>query len=102
MGKMICRASTLCSKEVININDGCRIGCVDDVEVNTESAKVLSIIVYGKLRWFGILGRCDDTIICWDDITLIGEDTILVSFKNSPQQNYRKKKRGFFSGLFGA
>lgn len=98
---MICRVSTLCDKEVVNISDGCRIGCVDDVEVNIDSMQVCSIIVYGKSRLFGLLGRCDDIIIRWEDITLIGEDTILVSFKGGIPLNRKKKKHGFFSSIFG-
>lgn len=98
---MICRASTLCDKEVVNISDGCRLGCVDDVEINVDNASVVSIIVYGKYRLFGLLGRCEDMIIRWEDITLVGEDTILVSFKGGVPPQRKKKKRGFLSGLFG-
>lgn len=100
--KMVCRASTLCDKEVVNISDGCRLGCVDDVEINVDDCKVIAIIVYGKYRMFGLLGRCDDIVICWEDIKLVGEDTILVSFKGGfPPQQRKKKKRGFFSSIFG-
>ena len=99
---MICRVSTLCDKEVVNISDGCRLGCIDDVEVNVDNAQVCSIIVYGKYRLFGLLGRCDDIIIRWEDITLVGEDTVLVSFKGGvPPGQRKKKKRVFFSNFFG-
>jgi len=96
---MICRASTLCDKEVINISDGSRLGKVDDVEVDLDNARICSVIVYGKYRFFGLLGRSDDLVIRWNDITLIGEDTVLVSFKEAPRGP--KKKKGFLSGIFG-
>ena len=98
---MTCRVSALCNKEVINVRDGCRLGCVDDVEINVDKATVCAIIVYGKYRLFGLLGRCDDIVIRWEDIKLVGEDTILVSFCNAPQNQRKKKKRGLFSSLFG-
>ena len=97
---MICRASTLCDKEVINIADGSRLGRVDDVEVNLEDAKICSVIIYGKYRFFGLLGRNNDLVIHWKDITLIGEDTVLVSFKETPGSS-KKKKKNFLSGIFG-
>lgn len=32
---MLCRITDMHSKEVINVCDGTRLGCVDDVEVDT-------------------------------------------------------------------
>lgn len=95
---MVCRVSTLCDKDVINIKDGCRLGCVDDVEVDLECADILAIIVYGKKRWFGLLGRCEDMIIRWKEIRLVGEDTVLVDIDCG--RYVPKKKNGFFSFLF--
>lgn len=91
---MICKIGDLRHKEVINAKSGCRLGFVDDVEFDTKSAVVISLVIYGRLRCFGLLGRDDDIIIKWDSIELIGEDTILVSFNPSLNQ---KQKRRFFS-----
>lgn len=77
---MNCRLADLRNKEVICIKDGTRIGCVNDVEVDIKCAKLVSIIIYGRLKCFGLLGRCDDIIICWDNIEVIGDDTILVNY----------------------
>ena len=74
-----CRVTDLRHKEVINSTNGCRIGYVDDAEVNTESAKVVAIVIYGRPKLFGLLGRYEDTVIRWENISLIGEDTILVT-----------------------
>lgn len=73
-----CRIAELRHKEVINSKNGCRVGFVDDVEVNTENARLVAIIIYGRPRFFGLLGRCEDIVIKWENIQLIGEDTILV------------------------
>lgn len=85
-----CRIAELRHKEVINQSDGMRLGFVDDVEVDTKTACLVSIIVYGRPKLFGLLGRCDDLVIPWSSIHLIGEDTILVSCSPSGR---RSKKR---------
>ena len=67
------------NKEIINIKNGARLGYVDDVEFETETASIKSFIVYGRTRFFGFLGREDDLIITCDEIEVVGVDTILIS-----------------------
>ncbi len=76
---MKCRLSELRNKEVINIKNGARLGYVDDIELETETASVKSFIVYGRTRFFGFFGREDDLIITCDEIEVVGIDTILIS-----------------------
>lgn len=66
-------------KDVVSVKSGARIGHVCDFEIDLATARVTALIVYGRCRCFGLLGRHKDIIIRWCDITLIGEDTILVS-----------------------
>ena len=70
---MMCHFSDIRCKEVISIKSGCRIGFVDDVEIDSCNAKICRIIVYGKSRCFGIFGREEDIFINWSDIEIIGE-----------------------------
>ena len=77
---MNCRMQDLRFKDVVSVNDGTRIGSVCDVEIDTCTAKICAIVIYGRLRCFGIFGREDDIVINWCDIKLIGEDTILVNY----------------------
>lgn len=94
---MVCRIVEMKNKEVISVNDGCRIGCVNDVEVDMNCAKLVAIVVYGRPKCFGIFGREDDLIIKWENIEVIGEDTILVNY--CPK--YRKRRRiGWISNIF--
>lgn len=81
------------NKEVINVKDGCRIGCVNDVEVDMKCAKLVAIVIYGRLKCFGLLGRCEDIVIKWENIEVIGEDTILVKF--NPVCNRRRRPKLF-------
>lgn len=92
---MVCRIVELRHKEVINSTNGCRIGFVDDVEVDTATAQVRSIIVFGRPRCFGVMGRNEDLIIPWDDIQLIGQDTILVGSNIKYQQKPKKTTKLF-------
>lgn len=78
---MTCRMDTLRDKEVINVKDGGRIGFVSDVELDTKEARLSAVVVYGRLRLFGLLGREADFVIPWGDIVLIGEDTVLVRYE---------------------
>jgi YlmC/YmxH family sporulation protein len=77
---MICSFYELRHKEVINRTNGCRIGFVDDLEIDVESAKLKALIIYGGFRCFGLFGKKNDYIIPWDNIGLVGEDTILVDW----------------------
>ncbi len=65
---------------MINNKTGCRIGFVDDVEVDTVTAKLVSIVIFGRWRCFGLLGKEENIVIKWENICLIGEDTILVDY----------------------
>lgn len=88
---MFCKIADMRRKEVICRNNGVRIGCVDDIEIDTCSAKIISIVIFGRLKCFGLLGRTDDIIISWDNIALIGEDTILVDFDFQGRKKHRPK-----------
>lgn len=92
---MVCRIVELRHKEVINSSNGCRLGFVDDIEVDTLTSQVKAIIVFGRPRCFGILGRNEDITIPWCDIKLIGEDTILVDTNMKYQQKKSKVQRIF-------
>ena len=92
---MNCRIAELRNKEVINVKNGERIGFIGDIEVDTQSARVASVVVYGRLRWMGLLGREKDFVIPWRDITLFGSDAVLVQY-DPPKE----EKKGSFSEFF--
>lgn len=85
---MKCTLSEMRNKEIINIKNGARLGYVDDIEFETETASVKSFIVYGRTRFFGFLGREDDLIITCDEIEVVGVDTILISVNNTKSTNH--------------
>ena len=75
---MECRVSELRYKEIINVSDGSRYGWVGDVEVDLDSAQVRALVVPGRLRLFGLLGREEDRVFPWEAVRRFGADTILV------------------------
>jgi len=66
-------------KEVVNINDGKRLGYVQDVCADLETGIITSIIVPGASnKLLNIFSQANDIIIPWQNIKCIGEDLILV------------------------
>lgn len=97
---MVCRLEELRDKNVINIKSGANLGCVDDVVIDTCSAEVISLVIYGRCRFFGLFGREDDVVVSWENISVIGDDAILVCFDCMPRNCQARKKKNFFSSLF--
>lgn len=95
---MQCRMVELRYKEVINVNDGCRLGYVGDVEICLPEGRVVAIIVPGPCRFFGLFGRGEDYYIPWDCIKQIGDDIILIdkpAERRPPYQDRRRRRRFF-------
>ena len=65
-------------KEVININDGRKLGFVQDVCADLETGTITSIIVPGSNKFMGIFSGGNEVVIGWQNIKCIGEDVILV------------------------
>ena len=72
------RIAELRYKEVISVTDGSRFGYVGDIEVDLESGQVRALVVPGRLRLFGLLGREEDRVFPWEAVRRFGADTILV------------------------
>lgn len=92
---MISRVADLRRKEVIDSLSGSRVGFIDDIEVDTLSASVRSVVIFGRPRLFGIFGKTDDVIIPWSDISLIGEDTVLITTNIKSKQKSIRASRLF-------
>lgn len=92
---MFCRLCDLKDKYVINVRNGSKLGFVADAQIDTVSSMVTALVVKGRLRLFGLLGRENDVLIRWSDIEVIGEDTILVNHPLPPKEEPPSKK-----GLF--
>ena len=54
---MTAKLCDLQRKELVNVKDGAKIGYVDDAIVDIDTAAVKFLVVHGRLRLFGLLGR---------------------------------------------
>ncbi len=97
---MVCKLEDLKNKSIVNIKSGTNMGFVDDIVMDTCSAKVLSLVIYGKKKLFGLLGREEDTLIPWKDINIIGDDVVLVNLDYTTSSNGGLKRKSFFQTIF--
>ena len=97
---MVFKLEDLKNKSVVNVKNGSNLGFVDDIVIDGYSARVVSLVIYGRKRFFGVFGREDDILISWDDINIIGDDVVLVSVDCIPCSAGILKKRNFFKTLF--
>ncbi|MGI5901240.1 MAG: YlmC/YmxH family sporulation protein [Desulfitobacteriia bacterium] len=74
------RVSELRVLDVINIEDGRRLGPVIDLDLDLEKGVVKGIVILSSLRSKGLFsgGRNEDLYIPWDKIIKLGVDVILV------------------------
>lgn len=79
--------SDMRNKEVINVKTGAKLGFIDDVEIDSADFSVKSLIVYGRYKFFGLLGREDDLIINCRNVKMIGVDTVLVFYDEALSPN---------------
>ncbi len=73
--------SFLCQKDIVSVVTGQNIGRIDDLEFDLETAKVESLVVFGRPKFFGLLGRNEDIKISWADVLTVGKDVILINTK---------------------
>lgn len=88
---MEARIAQLRYKEVVSVTDGSRFGFVGDMEVDLDSGKVVALVVPGRRRFFGLLGREPDQCVPWDAIRRIGEDIVLV--EGTPYLHSARRER---------
>lgn len=99
---LIYSLESLKRREVIDIKTGERLGFIDDAEINIETSQTVALIIYGRERLFGLLGRDSDIIIPCDKIKVIGEEVILVTdTDNQSCEKYTKSKLKILKNLFG-
>ena len=72
------KISDLRHKEVINMSDGERLGFVFDMEIDSITGHINTIIVPGKQKQ-KIFGKNNGVRIPWASISKIGDDLIVVN-----------------------
>lgn len=90
--------SELCKKDVVQLEQGANLGRADDLRFNTQTAQIEGLLLLGRPKLFGLLGRQEDVFIPWAEIETVGADVILVHTPLPPETPRRKPN--FFSQLF--
>ena len=92
---MSCRIEDFRRKQVVCVKNGCVLGYISDVEFDTEKGTLESFVIFGRPRLFGLLGREDDIVISFDEIEVIGQETVLINTDPTPFINSKKNKFRF-------
>ena len=58
----------LCEKEVVQLEQGVCLGRADDLAFDPATARLQSLILLGRPRLFGLLGREENLTIPWQEI----------------------------------
>lgn len=95
---MIARIAELKDKQVVSIKDASVVGFVSDIEFDTETGTLSSVVISGKNKGISFLSRGEDIIIPWDKIEVIGNDSILISMEGYLPN--KRHKRTALKGLF--
>lgn len=73
------KISDLRMREVVNINDGRRLGPIKDIDIDLDDGRISAIILpYPGARFVGLFSKENEIVIPWDKIIRIGVDVILV------------------------
>lgn len=75
------KLSEMKEKEVININNGEKIGFIYDFEIDIESGDITDIVLPSMGKILGLFGKSNDLVIPWENMMKIGTDTILVDLE---------------------
>lgn len=72
------KLSEISSKDIINDEDGAKLGRVADIEIDVATGKILNVYVYRTFKIMNLFGSKDTITIPWNKIIKIGSDVIIV------------------------
>jgi len=74
------RLGELVGKEIVNINNGVRLGIIgeSDVTIDVESGTICSIILPRRSNFINMWMDKQQMVIPWESIRKIGEEVIIV------------------------
>lgn len=72
------RISDLRMKDVIEAEDGRRLGYINDMDIDPDAGRIDALIIPGKRSWRWMFGRTDEVVLPWQRIVKLGIDVIIV------------------------
>lgn len=67
------------AKDVVNVVDGSKLGKVTDLEIDSASGKIISLIVSNNSRFINFFTGNNQITLKWDQIVKIGGEVIIVN-----------------------
>lgn len=86
------RIGDMRDKQVLNVQDGSLVGFVEDLEFDCEQGRITALIVHCKSRGFFAFAKEEELFVKWEDIAVIGEDSVLIRFEKMKQPTPREKE----------
>lgn len=91
----------LSKKEVVQLKEGACLGKIDDMVIDPDQAKIEKLLMLGRPKLFGLLGRGETLVIDWNEIEKIGADALLVTTELPERQGQEEKRTGLLERLLG-
>nr|WP_295971557.1 YlmC/YmxH family sporulation protein [uncultured Bacillus sp.] len=79
-------------KDIVNVSDGKKLGNIGDIEINLQTGKVDALIISATGKILGLFGKNEDVVISWKNIIKIGEDVILVRYKENVEMKSEEEE----------
>jgi len=79
-------------KDVVNVSDGKRLGNIGDIEINLTTGKIEAVVIAANNRVLGFFGKENEVVIPWKNIIKIGQDVILVRYKDNEALMHEEAK----------
>ncbi|MPQ42468.1 YlmC/YmxH family sporulation protein [Clostridium tarantellae] len=85
MEEILFSLNNLRSMEVINVLDGKRLGFINDVKIDCDENRIISLLIPGeKSSWFS---KGDAIEVQWENVEKVGLDVILVNLETTYIEN---------------
>ncbi len=72
------KLSDLQRKDIVNLNDGKKIGRIIDVEINTLDGSLVNLIIEKNRYFRNLFNTESDVLVRFNQIKKMGEDVILI------------------------
>ena len=71
------------SKDIINDEDGIKLGKIIDIELDSNDGNIISVIINKGIKLSNIFSTKEQIVIPWSKIIKIGNDVIIVDYKKT-------------------
>ena len=77
------KLTELMNKDIINDEDGIKLGKIIDIELDSNDGNIISVIINKGIKLSNIFSTKEQIVIPWNKIIKIGNDVIIVDYKKT-------------------